>query len=151
MADLRDLLDRVWSDLVARPAGPLHFRFLVQPLVAGTLAIRDGIRDAREGRSPYLWDIATDAKRRRSRLGEGVAATGKIVVLAVLLDAVYQVMVLRAFYPGEALLVAVVLGFVPYLILRGPAGRIARRWIKPTPADREASAVPKDDAASSAR
>ena len=31
------------------------------------------------------------------------------------------------FYPGEALIVALLLAFVPYLLIRGPAARIARR------------------------
>jgi hypothetical protein len=33
------------------------------------------------------------------------------------------------FYPGEALIVALLLAFVPYLLIRGPAERIARRWM----------------------
>ncbi|GJK94539.1 hypothetical protein TUM17568_57450 [Klebsiella oxytoca] len=30
------------------------------------------------------------------------------------------------FYPGEAALIAVLLAFVPYLLLRGPFARVAR-------------------------
>jgi hypothetical protein len=131
--DLQDLLGRVWNDLVARPAGPLHFRFLLQPVMAAIMAIRHGIRDAREGRSPYFWGIVTDPEHRRSGLREGLTATAKIVVLGLVLDAAYQVMMLGAFYPGEALIVALTLGFLPYLILRGPAARLARHWIKPSP------------------
>ena len=32
-------------------------------------------------------------------------------------------------YPNEALVVAIVLAFVPYLLIRGPVDRIARKWI----------------------
>ena len=39
------------SDFIGRFDGPLHFRLIVQPLVATLLAVRDGSRDAREGRS----------------------------------------------------------------------------------------------------
>lgn len=130
MADLQDLLSRLWGDLLARPSGPLHLRLLVQPLMAAILGVRDGIADARAGRSPYLWTIATASDLRRGRLREGVAATAKILILAFLLDTVYQLMVLRAFYPGEALIVGIVLAFIPYLLVRGPAARLARPWVQ---------------------
>jgi len=48
--------------------------------------------------------------------------------MAVIIDAVYQVIQLRWFYPAESLVVAVVLAFVPYLIIRGPVGRVVRWW-----------------------
>jgi hypothetical protein len=35
---------------------------------------------------------------------------------------------LRQFYPAEAVIVALLFAFVPYVIMRGPATRIARRW-----------------------
>jgi hypothetical protein len=36
--------------------------------------------------------------------------------------------VLKTFYPVEALLIAILLAFVPYVLIRGPAARVARRW-----------------------
>jgi hypothetical protein len=44
------------------------------------------------------------------------------------MDTVYQLIVLKAFYPAEAVIVALALAFVPYLLLRGPVARIARLW-----------------------
>jgi len=35
--------------------------------------------------------------------------------------------VLQRFYPAEAVIVALLFAFVPYVIIRGPATRIARR------------------------
>jgi hypothetical protein len=43
------------------------------------------------------------------------------------MDAIYQVRVLGTFYPGEAAIVALLLAFLPYLLIRGLASRIARR------------------------
>jgi hypothetical protein len=43
------------------------------------------------------------------------------------MDAIYQFIVLRWFYPGEALVTALVLAVLPYLFIRGPVTRIARR------------------------
>jgi hypothetical protein len=37
-------------------------------------------------------------------------------------------MVLRWFYLGEALVIGFVVAVLPYLLIRGPAARIARRW-----------------------
>ena len=45
---------------------------------------------------------------------------------AIVIDVVYQFIVFRWFYPGEALVVAFVLAIVPYLLVRGPVNRIAR-------------------------
>ena len=36
--------------------------------------------------------------------------------------------ILKTFYPGEALIISLVLAFLPYVLIRGPATRIARRW-----------------------
>jgi asparagine N-glycosylation enzyme membrane subunit Stt3 len=120
--------ERGWQNLLARPNKNLALRFLVQPAVSIALAIRDGIRDARTGRSPYFWTVVSDPAQRSARLREGIAATGKIFLIAIALDVVYQIIELKAFYPTEALIVAVLLAFIPYLIVRGPAARLARRF-----------------------
>jgi hypothetical protein len=41
--------------------------------------------------------------------------------------------VFKTFYPGEALFTALLLAFVPYLLLRGPISRIARRFVARKP------------------
>ena len=46
---------------------------------------------------------------------------------ALALDVVYQVIVQRFVYPGEAIIVAFALAILPYLILRGVVTRIARK------------------------
>ena len=124
--ELHDFLSRLWINLMERPAGPLAFRFLLQPVMSTALAIYDGIRDARQGTSPYLWSIIFDSGNRAAHVREGLRATSKIILLAVILDVAYQTEVLDEFYPGEALLVGVTLGFVPYALIRGPAARFAR-------------------------
>ena len=120
-------LHRFWSDIVSRPDGPMSFRFLLQPVMATLAAWKDGKRDAATGRSPYFWTVLTDPTRRGPRLREGGLATGKILALGVLMDLIYQVIVLKHFYAMEALVVALVLAFVPYLLLRGPFARITAR------------------------
>ena len=113
-----------WTEFVARFDGPLHFRLFVQPLMAILFAIRDGSRDAREGRGAYLWSFVTDPEQRRYLLESGWKGISKVFVLAFVLDVVYQLMVSRGLKPLQALLTAIVLAVIPYALLRGPVNRV---------------------------
>ena len=127
------IFQRIWHDLVERPDEPMRFRFILQPLMAAIVAIRDGLRDARTGNAPYFWTMVGNPRERTRRLNEGLNATARIILLGLVMDAIYQGIVLRRFYPGEAVIVALLFAFVPYVIMRGPATRIARRWAVATP------------------
>lgn len=118
-------LARTFEDLVSRLDGPLHFRFIFQPLMAALFAIRDGRRDARAERKPFR--LITDPAQRREVLLTGWKSVGKVFVIALILDAAYQFKVLRWFYPGQALLVSLLLAIVPYLLLKGPVNYFTRR------------------------
>lgn len=124
-----DVLPRVVEDLLARVSGPLHFRLLMQPAMAALFGLRDGWKDAEGGRPPYFWAIFYRKNERAELLRGGLRSVAKILLLAILLDTIYQFIELRWFYPGEAILVAFVLAFVPYVLIRGPVNRIARAWI----------------------
>ena len=126
---LHDIVTRQWDDLMARPTHVLAFRVVLQPVVAMMLAVRDGLKDARIGRTPYFWAILTNREERGPRLREGLHATIRVIVLALAMDVIYQVLSFGAFYPVEAAIVVFVLAFAPYLLIRGPAARIARRWL----------------------
>ena len=83
-----DLLRTFGAEIIARPEGPFAFRFILQPLMSLLMATRDGIKDARTGRTPYLWHIAsTDPQSRRAALLEGLKSTGRILLLGVLMIA----------------------------------------------------------------
>ena len=123
---MEDLVTRMFENLIDRVSGPMKFRLILQPIVAAILATRAGLKDAREGRPPYFWAIFTDPLHRRKLLQEGWKAVAKVFVVAVIIDFVYQVVVFRWFYPGEAFIVAAVLALMPYLFIRGPVNRIVR-------------------------
>lgn len=123
-----DVHERIWRDIFDRPGGPETFRFVLQPVMAAVAALHDGARDAQVGRSPYLWSLLTDPTVRASRLREGLISTARIVLLGIGMDAVYQTTVFKTFYPGEMVVIAILLAFVPYLLLRGPFARVARWW-----------------------
>ncbi len=124
---MQEMVTRVAENLVARLDGPLHFRFILQPLMAIFFAVRDGIKDAHEGRTPYFWDLFTASGRRKELLAHGWKSVGKIFILAIVLDAIYQLWFFHRYYPGESLIVAFCLAFVPYIIVRGPVNRIVSR------------------------
>jgi len=119
-------LSTYWTDFIGRFDGPLHFRLFVQPLMAILFAVRDGSRDAREGRSAYGWAVLTDSAQRRYLIESGWNGISKVFVLAYALDVVYQFMVWHGLKPLEALLTAIVLAVLPYALLRGPINRLAR-------------------------
>jgi hypothetical protein len=122
-----DMWMRIGSDMVARVSGPMKFRLVLQPVMAAIFAIRSGLADARAGKSPYFWALCSDHRQREAMLKDGWKSVGKVFVLALVLDVVYQIMESRFVYPGEAVIVAVILAIAPYLILRGLVTRLARR------------------------
>ncbi len=94
-------LGRFWQNVVARPGGAMIFRLVLQPTMAGIAALRDGINDARLGRSPYLSAIIRGIEGRSSRLWEGVVSKVKILILGIVVDIVYQLTFLATVHPAE--------------------------------------------------
>jgi hypothetical protein len=119
-----EMLTRFVENIVGRVHGPMNVRLILQPLMAVIFAIRDGRKDARDGKPAYFWAILTDAEHRRDLLRGGWKAVGKVFIIALVLDAIYQFITVKWFYPAEALVVAVVLALVPYILLRGPINRL---------------------------
>jgi len=74
-------LQRIWQNVLARPGGPMTFRFILQPVMAAIAALLDRIKDARTGRSPYLWTLLTNSADRGVRLHEGLISTARIILL----------------------------------------------------------------------
>ena len=124
-----EVRQRMWQNLLDRPGGPMTFRFILQPIMATIAALYDGVEDARTGRSPYLWTIIADQTKRGGRLREGLISTARVILLGLVMDTVYQIIELKTFFPAEAVVVALLLAFVPYLLLRGPCARIVRIWV----------------------
>ena len=124
---MQDMWTRVGSQLIARVSGPMKFRLVLQPLMASFFAIRGGLADAKAGKPPYFWGLLWARGHRAEMVKDGWKSISRVFLLAVALDVVYQIIVLRFVYPGETIIVALVLAIVPYLILRGPVNRLARK------------------------
>jgi len=121
-----ELFMRIVENIGDRMSGPLKFRFVLQPVMASIFAILSGLKDAKSGKPPYFWALLSDPRHRRDMIKDGWKSVGKVFILALVLDVAYQLYVLRFVYPGEAIIVAILLAIVPYLILRGLVTRLAR-------------------------
>lgn len=114
------------EDLPKRLTGPGRFRFVLQPAIATLLGIRSGLADARAGRPPYLLALATDGTRRGELARDGFGTVANLLLMGILLDSVFQWMILGQSYPGAALLVGPVLITTPYAIARALSNRVTR-------------------------
>ena len=120
-----DILNRFWENLAGRVSGPMNFRLVIQPTVAGILAIRAGLKDARERRPAFMWAAITNSAYRSELWQHGWRDVGKVFFIAAILDSIYQLMVHRGVFLLELVVVATVLAIVPYILIRGPVSRIA--------------------------
>jgi hypothetical protein len=117
-----------FEGLLARLNGPMSFRFLLQPLMALFFAYRDGKRDAREGSPPYVWALFANPEHRREMLRSGWKGVGKVFVIAVILDAIFQYIAFGGLQlRGGAFIAGVLLAIIPYLLMRGPLNRFLSR------------------------
>jgi hypothetical protein len=102
---------RIVVNLFARLDGPLHFRFIVQPSMAILFAVIDGVKDSMRGKPAYFWALLSTPHYRKELVKDGWKSVGKIFILAVVLDVVYQLKVDSTVYPGETLIAAFALRF----------------------------------------
>ncbi len=122
-------LARVWQNLVERPDGPMLFRYFLQPTMVTIAAVLSGIKDARLGRTPFLQTVINNPAERAGRLDEAIVDTSRVMLLGLVMDSIYQFLVFDTFHPGEAVIVTLMLAFLPYVLLRGPVARVARWWV----------------------
>jgi hypothetical protein len=127
-----DVITRFFEHLFGRVTGPMHLRLLMQPAMALFFAARAGLHDAKTGQTPYLWAMFTSHGHRRELLAQGWKDVGKVFVIALILDVVYQIITVRWIHPMESLLVSVTLAFLPYLTLRGLFTRLSRKYLEST-------------------
>jgi len=122
-----DIWQRFIDNMIDRVSGPMKFRLVLQPVMASIFAILAGLKDAKADKPAYFWALVSDPAHRSDMIKDGWKSVGKVFILALGLDVVYQIIVSRFVYPGEAIIVAFVLAIVPYLILRGLVNRLAAK------------------------
>jgi hypothetical protein len=133
---LRDVYDRggiylfsqsFLEDIPKRLAGPGRFRFALQPLISIILGVLGGLADARAGRPPYLYGVLFHRGLRSELMRSGFEAVANLMLMGILLDAVFQWVILGVSHPGAALVVGPVLIVLPYTVARALSNRLASR------------------------
>jgi len=114
------------EEMIGRIDGPMKFRLVLQPAMAIFFAIRDGRRDVREGAKPFGWALFTATGERRALIKDGWKGVGKVFLIAVVLDLIYQFLAIQGFRPLQAACTAALVALVPYLLVRGAANRVLR-------------------------
>ena len=99
-------------------------------IVFGT---RDGIKDARAGRPPFLRDLIFHKAERPGLMRSALASVRDLIAIAILLDVISQLIIFRMVHPGAALLIGPVLIALPYASSRALANRTAKWRAGPPP------------------
>ncbi len=121
---MEEFVTRFFENLGLKLHGPMKFRFVIQPLMSLIFAIKAGMRDSKTGSVPYLWGLFFQKGERKELVTEGWKDVGKIFLIAIIMDIIFQLIVLKTIYPLETILTAFLLAFIPYLIFRGIINRI---------------------------
>jgi hypothetical protein len=127
---MEDMVMRIIANMIDRVDGPLQFRVFLQPVMAIIFAVISGVNDAKFGKPPYFWSLISSPEHRREMLKDGWKSVGKVFLLAMVLDVVYQYIQLDFVYAGEVVIVAFILAIIPYLIVRGLVTRVIRLFQK---------------------
>ena len=113
--------------LEAMLGGPGRMRFVLQPLVAIILGIRDGRSDAAAGRPPYVVAVLFADEGRREEVVSALRALTTPLLVAVVLDAVLQYVIFSSIRLWQALAVGTTLIALPYVLARGITNRYVQR------------------------
>jgi hypothetical protein len=117
--------------LVARLTGAMSFRFIMQPVFAIALGIRDGLMDARTDTAPFVVDLLFGPATRRALLAGAIRRIAMPIVIGVVLDAVAQHFIFGHVKAVGALIVGATIIGIPYSLARGITNRLVVRFKAP--------------------
>ena len=118
-------MDSIVEYLQQAVSGKGSLRFIIQPTMAILMGIRAGRNDARAGATPYLWLLVFGGGDRRAALVEGLKHIWKVLVAAILIDAILQYVLYQTVSPGWAITVGILLAVVPYSLARPITHRVS--------------------------
>lgn len=127
-----DITNAFLNAVGIRHDGPMAFRLILQPLMSLIYAIIAGVKDAKAGKKPLI-EALIFGKTKRTRsdmLKEIWKDVGKVFILAVIMEVIFEIIEFKTIHPLDVLRVAFWLAIVPYLLMRGPVERIVELFIK---------------------
>jgi hypothetical protein len=111
------------EDIIQELHGPGRLRFIIQPVIALVLGIRDGKRDARDLRPAFFINLVMNHDQRSELWKDAFKTILKPLMLAWLMDTIFQFVILHHWNPSQAMIVGFVLVVIPYVLSRGLANR----------------------------
>ncbi len=117
--------------VIARVTGPMSLRFVLQPVMAILLGIRDGRLDAKAGAPPFGWALAFMPGNRKAALRSALHALLVPIIIGSVLDAIAQYLIFHQVRAGWALVVGTLVMGLPYTAARGLSNRIVTAMKKP--------------------
>jgi hypothetical protein len=136
---MNDMFARIWESLIARLTGPMISGSSYNPRLQRFSRFAAGLRDAHQNRPAFLWAVLWNPAHRCELLRQGWKDVGKVLLLATILDVIYQLIVHRGVYILELMITAVALAVIPYVLFRGPISRIAKMVFATRPARKQPS------------
>lgn len=127
---MEDWINNFLEGVGIRHSGPMSFRLILQPIMSLIYATLAGIRDAKAGNPPFLSALISGKVDRKQLLKELWKDVGKVFVLAVIMELIFEIIEFKTVHPIEILRVSFWLAIMPYLIFRGPVKRIVSLFIK---------------------
>jgi hypothetical protein len=127
------LPNSIVEGITARVAGPMSLRFVFQPLVGLMLGVRDGLRDAKAGEPPFIFDLIINRENRRTKLASLFTSLSKTIIIAIVLDLISQYLIFGQVRISGAIVVAVIILIVPYSLARAITNKVVtkRKLSKP--------------------
>ena len=112
-----------WQTIAASLAGKAKLRLILQPALAVLLGFRLGIADARQAKMPFIRRLLTSSGERWRVLGQSIRAAILPLALAFVIDAIVQYLLMRSVRPVAAVVVGVLLVWLPFVAARSLANR----------------------------
>ena len=125
---MEEFFKRILEDLFGRIEGPFWMRFILQPLISSLIGLRAAVKDAHLGRLPYVWSSLKAQANRRALLKQSWKEIEKVFIVAIIIDVIYQAIILHSIHPLQAVLIGVALALAPYALIRGSVSRIMNLW-----------------------
>lgn len=112
-------------------ASAVRCRFVSSCSQAIVFAYLRGKAGAKAGLPPFFTGLFTNPECRRAMLRDCWKALAKVFLMTITIDMIYQFIMFRWIYSGEALAVALILACIPYVIARGVVNRLLRLRMVP--------------------
>jgi hypothetical protein len=116
-----------WEGIVDVASGRGQLRLILQPLIATILGVRLGIADAREHRDPFLLRLFSTSKHRALLAKEAAMDVVIPFSIAIVLDGILQYLAYGYVRPLAAVIMGILLIWVPFAVSRALTNRIYSR------------------------